>query len=126
MATPGNKGFYTPGSRQASRSPSCSPRCSATRSPTLLPPEAARRWGWRIPFFIGCAIVPFLYMLRRSLQETEEFAARNIIRRHGEIFATLAAELGHRARRHGMVIMTTVSFYMITVYTPTFGKRVLS
>ena len=30
-------------------------------------------WGWRVPFFIGCMIVPFLFYIRRSLEETEEF-----------------------------------------------------
>src|SRR5579871_6868091 len=40
----------------------------------LMSPEAADGWGWRIPFLIGCAIVPFLYVIRRSLQETEAFA----------------------------------------------------
>ena len=33
-------------------------------------------WGWRIPFFIGCVIVPFLFYIRRSLEETEEFLQR--------------------------------------------------
>ena len=32
-------------------------------------------WGWRVPFFIGCMIVPFLFYIRRSLEETEEFLA---------------------------------------------------
>ena len=30
-------------------------------------------WGWRIPLLVGCAIVPILFLLRRSLAETEEF-----------------------------------------------------
>jgi len=33
-------------------------------------------WGWRIPFLIGCAIVPFIFLLRNSVQETEEFQVR--------------------------------------------------
>jgi MHS family citrate/tricarballylate:H+ symporter-like MFS transporter len=29
-----------------------------------------------VPFFIGCLIVPVLFVIRRSLQETEEFMRR--------------------------------------------------
>src|SRR5438132_271224 len=33
-------------------------------------------WGWRIPLLIGCLIVPIVFVIRRSLTETEEFARR--------------------------------------------------
>ncbi len=33
-------------------------------------------WGWRVPLLVGCAIIPFLFLIRRSLAETEEFLAR--------------------------------------------------
>ena len=41
-----------------------------------LSPAQVDDWGWRIPFFIGCLIVPFVFFIRRSLQETDEFLAR--------------------------------------------------
>ena len=91
-----------------------------------MAPEAAAGWGWRIPFFIGCAIVPFLYMIRRSLQETKEFAARKVHPTTRQIFATLAANWRLVLGGVAMVVMTTVSFYLITVYTPTFGRSVLN
>jgi len=25
-------------------------------------------WGWRIPLIVGCLIIPFIYMIRRTLQ----------------------------------------------------------
>ncbi len=56
------RAFTSPGNRRASRSRSYSPRCLAIAIANLMTPEAASGWGWRIPFFIGCAIVPFLYM----------------------------------------------------------------
>jgi hypothetical protein len=34
------------------------------------------RWGWRIPLLVGCAIIPLLFLLRRSLKETPEFLER--------------------------------------------------
>ncbi len=90
-----------------------------------MAPEAASSWGWRIPFFIGCAIVPFLYMIRRRLEETPEFAARKVHPTTREIFATLADNWLIVLGGVAMVMMTTVSFYLITVYTPTFGRSVL-
>src|SRR5258708_6644462 len=82
-------------------------------------------WGWRVPFIIGCLIVPFLFIIRRSLQETEEFLARKHRPKMGEIMKSMLSNWGVVLAGMGMVIMTTVSFYMITAYTPTFGKEVL-
>ncbi len=50
-------------------------------------PEAIVAWGWRIPFLIGCLIVPLIFLLRGSLQETPEFLASKAIRRRAEIYA---------------------------------------
>jgi hypothetical protein len=44
----------------------------------------------RIPFFVGCMIVPFIFFLRRNLEETEEFAARKHRPSMGDVFRTLA------------------------------------
>ena len=57
-------------------------------------------WGWRIPFFIGCAIVPFLFYIRRSLEETEEFLAQKHRPTTREVFRSLGRELRHRVARH--------------------------
>jgi len=82
-------------------------------------------WGWRIPFIIGCALIPFLFLIRRRLQETPEFLARTERPSVGEILSSLG--------RNGVVVglgammatLTTVAFYMITAYTPTYGAGVL-
>jgi MFS family permease len=92
---------------------------------TTLSVEQMNRWGWRVPLLIGCVIIPALFILRRTLAETEEFAAR---RRHptsAEVFRTVAANW--RLVGLGMMLstLTTVCFYMITAYTPTFGGAVL-
>ena len=34
------------------------------------------RWGWRIALLAGCTLLPFLFFMRRSLEETPEFLAR--------------------------------------------------
>jgi MFS family permease len=43
----------------------------------------------------------------------------------GEVMRSLVQNSGIVLAGMGMVIMTTVSFYLITAYTPTFGKEVL-
>ena len=125
MATPGNKGFYV---SWQSASQQVSIMAAALIGYALgqwLTPEELGAWGWRVPFFIGCMIVPVIFVIRRSLQETEEFMARKHRPTFREILRSIGANWGTVVAGMLMVVMTTVSFYLITVYTPTFGKSVL-
>ncbi|MBN3758804.1 MFS transporter [Paraburkholderia sp. Tr-20389] len=125
IATKGNKGFYCSwqsGSQQVAVVFAALIGVFLNR---LLPADQMTAWGWRVPFLIGCLIVPFLFLIRRSLKETEEFLAKKHRPTIGEIFASMMQNWGIVLGGMGMVIMTTVSFYMITAYTPTFGKEVL-
>jgi MFS family permease len=125
IATKGNKGFYVSwqsGSQQVAVVFAALLGVSLHR---ILPVEEMTSWGWRVPFIIGCCIVPFLFLIRRSLQETEEFAHKKHRPSIGEIMKSMIQNWGIVLGGMGMVIMTTVSFYMITAYTPTFGKEVL-
>jgi MHS family citrate/tricarballylate:H+ symporter-like MFS transporter len=70
-------------------------------------------------------IVPFIFLLRRNLQETQEFKARQHRPSMKEVFRTLAQNWGAVIAGMMLVAMTTSSFYLITVYAPTFGKTVL-
>ena len=83
------------------------------------------RWGWRIALLAGCALLPLLLFLRRSLEETAEFLARPHHSSATEIMKSLASNW--RVVLLGMMMstMTTVCFYMVTAYTPTFGSSVL-
>ena len=125
MATPGKKGFYA---SWQSASQQVAIIVSAALGFALnawLAPAQLDDWGWRIPFFIGCLIVPFVFFIRRSLQETDEFLARKHHPTPREIYRSILANWSIVLAGMMMVIMTTVSFYLITVYTPTFGKTVL-
>lgn len=125
MAPPGRKGFYVAwqsGSQQVAIMVAAA--IGYVLNQTLSPADIGD-WGWRIPFFIGCLIVPFLFYIRSSLQETAEFQARHHRPGVAEIFATLGRNWGIVLLGMFMVAMTTVSFYTITVYTPTFGRSVL-
>jgi MHS family citrate/tricarballylate:H+ symporter-like MFS transporter len=88
--------------------------------------EIVAAWGWRIPFMVGCMIVPFIFVLRRKLAETEDFKNRTHRPTMREVFATLVANWRVVVSGMLMVAMTTTAFYLITVYAPTFGKSVLN
>lgn len=123
IATPGHKGFYVSwqsGSQQVAVMFAALMGVLLSRA---LPPQQMAAWGWRVPLLIGCAIIPFLFRLRQSLKETDQFLAR--IHRPG------TAQILQSLRTHWRIVLvgtmmvttTTVSFYMITAYTPTFGSE---
>lgn len=64
-------------------------------------------------------------MIRRTLQETEEFTARRHHPTPAEIYRSPLTHWRIVLSDVAMVLMTSVSFYTITAYTPTFGKEVL-
>lgn len=125
IATPGNKGFYT-SFQSASQQVAIfvAALIGYALSASLSSTEIAE-WGWRIPFFIGCSIIPLIFFIRRSLEETPEFLALKKHPTSSEVFSTMLQNSGIILLGMMMVAMTTVTFYFITVYTPTFGKSVL-
>jgi MHS family citrate/tricarballylate:H+ symporter-like MFS transporter len=125
MATPGRKGFYV---SMQSASQQIAIIFSAALGYILnesLSKEFIADWGWRIPFFIGCLIIPVVFHIRRSLQETEEFLAKKHHPTFKEIMKLLTINWQLVVVGMMLIVMTTVSFYLITVYTPTFGKSVM-
>jgi MFS transporter, MHS family, citrate/tricarballylate:H+ symporter len=125
MATPGHKGFYVSwqsGSQQVAVIVAA--LIGFVLNKTLSPAEVGD-WGWRIPFFIGCMIVPFIFVIRRSLEETPEFLARKHRPNTAEVFQTILHNWQVVVAGMLLVVMTTVSFYTITVYTPTYANSVL-
>jgi len=125
IATPGKKGFYTSwqsGSQQVAIMVAAAMGFALN---ALMEESAIRDWGWRIPFLFGCLIVPFIFFLRRNLEETAEFSARRQHPEMRQVFATLLGNWKTVMAGMLMVAMTTTAFYLITVYAPTFGKKVL-
>jgi len=125
IATPGHKGFYVSWQSGSQQVAVMFAAFVGVVLSSMLPPEKMAAWGWRVPLLLGCGIIPFLFRLRRSLQETDEFVARKHRPTTSEIFRSLIANWAVVLIGTMMVTMTTVSFYMITAYTPTFGNSVL-
>ena len=125
IAPPGHKGAYVcwqSGSQQVAV------MLAALVGITLaltMTPEEVTAWGWRIPMFVGCAIIPLLFVLRRSLGETPEFLARTSTPSRADVVRSVGANWQIVILGMMLSTMTTVSFYMITAYTPTFGGTTL-
>ncbi len=125
IATPGHKGFYVSWQSGSQQVAVVFAGVLGYALAHTLAPADLQAWGWRIPLIIGCLIIPFIYMIRRTLQETEEFAARKHHPTPSQIYASMLLHWRIVLTGVAMVLMTTVSFYTITAYTPTFGKEVL-
>ncbi len=125
MATPGNKGFYV---SWQSASQQVAIIFSAALGYGLnhaLSKDVIADWGWRVPFFIGCSIIPVVFYIRRSLQETQAYLAQKTHPTFRQMMRTIARNWPLVTVGAALVVLTTVAFYMITVYTPTFGKSVI-
>jgi MFS transporter, MHS family, citrate/tricarballylate:H+ symporter len=125
IATPGNKGFYVSWQSGSQQIAVIFVALLGVLLSSELRPEEMDAWGWRIPFLVGCMIIPFLFVLRRSLQETDAFLKQPHHPSMSEIMRSMATNWPVVLLGMLMVTMTTVSFYFITAYTPTFGKEVL-
>jgi len=125
MATPGHKGFYVAWQSASQQVAVIFIALLGVALASYLTPQQLDAWGWRIPFIVGCMIIPFIFVIRSTLKETEAFLQRK--RRVGaaEIFRSVAANWHIVLLGMLLVTMTTVSFYFITAFTPTFGREVL-
>lgn len=125
IATPGKRGFFVSWQSASQQVAVVFAGLLGVILNHWLSPEQMGEWGWRVPFFVGCMIVPALFIIRRSLEETEAFQKRKDHPSLGEVLRSIGQNFGLVLGGTAMVVMTTVSFYLITAYTPTFGKNEL-
>jgi MFS family permease len=125
IATPGHRGFYTAWQSGSQQVAVVFAAVLGVVVSLRLTSQQMSAWGWRLPLIAGCAIIPFLFVIRRTLPETEEFLAQ----KHHPGIREIVTSLGVNWKLvvSGMLLstMTTVTFYMITAYTPTFGQNAL-
>ncbi len=125
IATPGRKGFFVSWQSASQQAAVVFAGLLGVGLNHWLSPEQMGDWGWRVPFLVGCMIVPAIFMIRRSLEETPEFQARKHRPSLKEVVRSIGQNVGLVVAGMALVVMTTVSFYLITAYTPTFGKAEL-
>ena len=126
IATPGNRGFYCAWQSGSQQVAVMIAALIGAGLAGLLTTEQMASFGWRIPLLIGCAIIPLIFYLRRSLQETEVFTKMS----HkaptaAQVFRTLSANWAIVLIGAAMSVLTTTTFYLITAYTPTYGREAL-
>jgi MFS family permease len=125
IATPGHKGFYVSWQNASQQVAVVSAALLGVVLSASLTRAQMDAWGWRLPLLVGCAIVPFLFLLRRSLAETGEFLARKRHVSTKAVFRSLALNWRVVGLATMLIATSTSTFYVITVYTPTFGRTVL-
>src|SRR5215472_5453788 len=113
IATPGNKGLYT---SFQSASQQVAIFVAATLGYILsemMPAATVAAWGWRIPFFVGCLIIPVIFFLRRTLEETPEFLAMKKHPTASEVFASAVANWRIVILGMMIAVLTTTTFYFV-------------
>jgi MHS family citrate/tricarballylate:H+ symporter-like MFS transporter len=122
IATPGNRGFYTSFQSSSQQVAIFVAAIIGFILSESMPAATVAAWGWRIPFFIGCLIIPLIFFLRRTLEETPAFLAMKKHPTASEVFASAIANWRIVILGMMIAVLTTTTFYFVTVYTPTFGR----
>jgi metabolite-proton symporter len=126
IATPGRRGFYCSWQSASQQLAVVFTALIALVLTSLVTAEQMGAWGWRIPLLIGCMIIPVILFLRRSLEETAAFQKmEHHARKASDVFRVVAANWRIVLSGMMLVVFTTTTFYLITAYTPTFGKQAL-
>ena len=125
ISTPQNRGFYVSWQSASQQVSVIVASGLGVLLHSMFSTDFIAGFGWRIPFFIGCLIVPVLFYIRRSMSESDDFLKRDSHPKLREIFTSIAHDYKIILLGMMMVAMTTASFYLITAYMPTFGAAEL-
>src|ERR1700760_3649969 len=123
ISTPGNRGFYTSFQSSSQQVAIFVASILGYILSESMPADTVAAWGWRIPFFVGCLIIPVIFFLRRTLEETPAFLAMKKHPTASEVFASTIANWRIVILGMMIAVLTTTTFYFITVYAPGFGKE---
>jgi MFS family permease len=125
IATPGHKGYYVSWQNASQQLAVVFAGLFGVILTSSLTSAQVDSWGWRLPLLLGCAIIPFLFMIRRSLAETGEFLAAKRPASTRDVWQSLIVNWRILGLATMLIALSTSCFYLITAYTPTFGRTVL-
>jgi MHS family citrate/tricarballylate:H+ symporter-like MFS transporter len=124
ISTPGNRGFYTSFQSSSQQVAIFVAAIIGYILSEVVPGDTVGGIAkWRIPFLIGCLIIPVIFVLRRSLEETPAFLAMKKHPTASEVFASALANWRIVILGMMIAVLTTTTFYFVTVYAPAFGKE---
>jgi MHS family alpha-ketoglutarate permease-like MFS transporter len=95
----------------------------ATLTTANLPNAELHDWGWRVPFFVGALMSLYGFYIRRSLPETPLFletASHAGVEKRPLL--RVIREFPREALYVFSVQITTVFFYLWTIYLPTYAN----
>ena len=125
IATPGRRGFYCSWQAVSQQVAVVASALFGFSLTLVVPPEQMTLWGWRVPLLAGIVAIPLILWLRRSLVETEAFKHGHHARSMREVLRVVGANWPLVVNGMALSVMTTVSFYLITAYTPTYAQQAL-
>lgn len=125
IAPPGRRGFYTSFQSGSLQLAVMGAALLGFVLNSLFDHLQMASWGWRIPFVLGCLVIPMILVLRSGMEETEAFEHSTERPSLGQALSILMRNAAPVLRGMMLVVMTTVSFYTVTSYTPTFGTHEL-
>jgi MFS family permease len=122
IATPGQTGFYVSWQSASQQVAVAFAALLGIVLNSLMAPAEFARWGWRVPFLAGCVLIPFVFLLRSASPEAP--VERGEVPRvsTADILQGLAKSWRIVGLGTMLVTLTTVAFYLITAYSPTYGS----
>ena len=90
IAPEGRKGFYVSWQSASQQVAVVTAAGIGALLALWLTPRQMGDFGWRVPLLVGCAIAPFIFLLRRSLKETDAFRAMRAPPSMGKVWRELA------------------------------------
>ncbi len=128
-APPGRRGFFGSLQMVGQAIAALGGACAGMLVTQGLTPEQVDSWGWRLPFIVGLLIGPVGLWMRRHLEETEAFvdALQHPAEDGGKagLRALMREHLREVAVSFGLVVSSTVMFYVVLIYMPTYAKTQL-
>jgi len=125
ISTPGHRGFYIAWQNASQGLAVILAAGVGMALAATMSNQQMMSWGWRVPFVLGCVVIPVLFWLRRSLDETEVFLKSRHPQRTREVLRVLIGHWQVLSFAIGLWLLETTGFYLTTIYTPTFGSQVL-
>ena len=79
-------------------------------------------WGWRLPFMVGCSVVPLIFYMRSKLVESEQYLLQARHLGMSEILGILLRNWQFVLAGMFMVVLGSGIFYFVLTYMPIYAS----